>query len=51
MKYAFVTISILAIWIATIMVVYFLGTNTIFLPLTALAMSVILFIIGFGGKK
>jgi hypothetical protein len=51
MKYAFVTISIIAIWIATIIVVYFLEYQGIFLPIIALIMTVILFIIGFAGKK
>jgi hypothetical protein len=51
MKYAFVTISIIAIWIAVILMVIFLKQKDIMLPLVALIMTVILFAIGFGGKK
>jgi hypothetical protein len=51
MRYAFVTLSIIAIWIAIIMIVIFLDQQGIMLPLIALIMTVILFEIGFGGKK
>jgi hypothetical protein len=51
MKYAFVTISIIAIWIAVFLMVIFLKQKDIMLPLVALIMTVILFAIGFGGKN
>ncbi|MFA5602933.1 MAG: hypothetical protein WDA21_04340 [Bacilli bacterium] len=51
MKYAFVSVSIIAIWIAVILMVIFLNQRSIMLPLVALTMTVILFTIGFGGKK
>ncbi len=50
MKYAFVTLSIISIWIATIMIVVFLDYDKIVLPIIALIMTSILFEIGFGGK-
>lgn len=51
MKYAFVSTSIIVIWIAIISIVYSLEQSGIFLPLTALFMTIALFYIGFGGKK
>lgn len=51
MKYAFVTIGILAIWISIISIVIFLDYNEILLPLIGLFMTVIMFFIGFGGNK
>lgn len=51
MKYAFVSISIIVIWFAIILIVYSLEQSGIFLPLTALVMTMVLFYIGFGGKN
>ena len=51
MRYAFVSLSILAIWIAIVLLVVFLDLNTLMLPLVALIMTITLFEIGFGGKK
>lgn len=51
MRYAFVSLSIIAIWIAVVMMVIFLNYEGIVLPIIALVMTVILFAIGFGGKK
>ena len=51
MRYLFVTLSIIAIWIAVVLMIIFLDQNGIVLPFIALIMTVILFIIGFGGKK
>ncbi|MDR2064021.1 MAG: hypothetical protein LBQ02_04550 [Candidatus Nomurabacteria bacterium] len=51
MKYAFVTISIIAVWVATVMVVCFLDYQGVFLPIVALVMTVALFIMGFASKK
>ena len=51
MKYAFVTFAIVAIWVATIMIIGFMEIGGVFLPLVALGMSVILFLIGFLRKK
>ena len=47
MKYAFVTLGILAIWISIILIVLFLDYNKITLPIIGLLMTIILFIIGF----
>lgn len=51
MRYAFVSLSVLAIWIAIVLLVVFLKLETLMLPLVALIMTIILFEIGFGGKK
>jgi len=51
MKYAFVTLSILAIWISVILIVVFLNYEGTLLPILALFMTVALFLIGFGSKK
>lgn len=51
MIYAFVTLSILSIWIAIILIAVFLDYSSILLPLLALIMTVVLFVIGFGSKK
>ncbi len=51
MKYAFVTISIISIWIATIIIVMLLDYQNIILPIIALVMTTILFTLGFGGNK
>jgi hypothetical protein len=51
MRYAFVTISILAIWIAIIIIVYALQQEGYFLPIVALVMTVVLFLFGFVRKK
>jgi hypothetical protein len=51
MKYAFVTLSILAVWVATVLIVWALNMKGVFLPLTALVMTVALFVIGFVKKK
>jgi len=51
MRYAFVSISIIAIWIALILIVIGLEQDGILLPLVALVMTLVLFHIGFGGKR
>lgn len=51
MRYVFVSLSIIAIWVAVVLMVIFLNYEGIVLPITALIMTVILFLIGFGGKK
>ena len=50
MKYAFVSLAILAVWLGTIIVVGVLGNNHILLPITALVMTLVLFLIGFRKK-
>ena len=50
MKYAFVTISILAIWLSIILIVVSLKLTGILLPMVALFITVLFFWIGFGGK-
>jgi hypothetical protein len=51
MKYAFVSLSVLAVWMAIILVIYFLKYEGVLLPLLAIFMTVALFIIGFVRKK
>ena len=51
MRYAFVSLSIIAIWIAVILIITLLNIEGIMLPLVALFMTVIMFEIGFGEKK
>ncbi len=51
MKYAFVSISILFMWLAILLIIVSLNYDEITLPLLALVMTIILFSIGFGGKK
>ena len=51
MKYAFVSLSIIAIWIAFVLMIIFLEYEGIILPMIALIMTVILFILGFGDKS
>lgn len=51
MRYAFVSLSILAIWVAIILLVIFLHLDSLMLPLVALIMTIILFEIGFSEKK
>lgn len=51
MKYLSVTISILAIWITIVLLTIYLNYDGILLPLTALGMTIILFIIGFRSKQ
>ncbi len=51
MKYLFVSLSILAIWLSVILIVVFLNYNGVMLPLIALIMTLILFEIGFRSSK
>ncbi len=51
MRYAFVTISIVAIWLSITMLIYLLNYTGYILPLLALALTIIIFEIGIGGKK
>ena len=51
MKYAFVTISIAAIWIAITLIVATLDYKELLLPVTGLALTLALFLLGFGGKN
>ena len=51
MKYVFVSLSIVAVWIALILIISLLEINGIILPLIALVMTVILYEVGFGGKQ
>ena len=50
MKYAFVAVSVCAVWVALIIMGIALGVESIFLPLVGLAMTLILFLIGFARK-
>ena len=51
MKYAFVILAILAIWLGTVLLAIFSNGVGIFLPIFAIVMTVILFVIGFGKKQ
>jgi hypothetical protein len=51
MKYAFVVLAILAIWLGTILLAIFSSGVGVFLPIFSMVMTVILFIIGFGKKQ
>lgn len=51
MKYAFVSLSILAIWIAITVLIVELEYSGLLLPITALIMTIALFLIGFSGQK
>ena len=50
MKYAFVVLAVLAIWLGVILLAVFNPGAGIFLPIFAIALTVILFLIGFGKK-
>lgn len=50
MKYAFVSLAILAVWIGVILIVGVLKNDHILLPVTALVMTLALFLIGFRKK-
>ncbi len=51
MKYAFVVLAVFAIWLSTILLAVFNPTVGIFLPIFAMVLTVILFVIGFGKKQ
>lgn len=51
MKYAFMTLAILAVWLGVVLLAVFNGGVGIFLPIFAIVMTVLLFIIGFGKKQ
>lgn len=51
MKYAFVTISIIAIWISIVLIILALNYQNLLLPFTGLIMTLILFYLGFGGNR
>ena len=50
MKYAFVSLAILAVWIGVILIVGALNNDHLLLPVTALVMTFVLFFIGFRKK-
>lgn len=51
MKYAFVIVVVLAVWVGTILLAVCRPEIGIFLPVFAIVMTVILFLIGFGKRK
>lgn len=51
MRYAFMTLAILAVWVGTILLAIWNQYLGIFLPLFAIILTVVLFIIGFRAKK
>lgn len=51
MKYMFVVIAILAVWVGVILLAIANSSIGIFLPIFAMVMTLVLFLIGFGKKK
>lgn len=51
MRYAFVTLSIVAIWASITILTYMLNYNGLVLPILALVLTIIIFEIGIGGKR
>lgn len=51
MKYAFVTLSIISIWIATLLIITILNYDKILLPIISLGLTIFLFEIGIGSSK
>lgn len=51
MRYAFVALSIVAIWVSITVLSFVLDYNGVILPILALALTVIIFEIGIGGKR
>ena len=51
MKYAFVIVAILAVWLGTILLAVCSPEIGLFLPVFAIVMTAVLFLIGFGKKK
>lgn len=51
MRYAFVSLSIIAIWISILVLVIVTDYNGILLPLIALLLTIIIFEIGIASKK
>lgn len=51
MKYAFVTLSIIVIWMAIVGIILILDYQSFWLPLVGFVLTIILFEIGFGSKK
>lgn len=51
MRYVFVTISIIAIWLSITVLIYLLNYTGYVLPLLALNLTIVIFEIGIGGKK
>lgn len=51
MRYAFVTLSIIAIWVSITILTYILDYTGLVLPILALALTIIIFEIGIGGKR
>lgn len=51
MKYAFVVLSIFAIWVGIILLAVFNPGIGIFLPVLGIVLTTVLFLIGFGKKS
>lgn len=51
MKYAFVVVAIFAVWLGVVLLALINSKVGIFLPIFAMVLSVVLFLIGFGKKK
>ncbi len=50
MRYAFVTLSIIAIWVSITILTYILDYTGLVLPILALVLTIIIFEIGIGGN-
>lgn len=51
MKYAFVVLAILAVWLGTILLAVVNSEIGLFLPIFSMVLTVLLFMIGFGKKS
>ena len=51
MKYAFVTLGVLAMWLGVILLAMFNPSIGVFLPIFAMVLTVVLFVIGFRKKQ
>lgn len=51
MKYAFVVLAILAVWVGMILLALGNPGVGIFLPIFAIVITVVMFLIGFGKKR
>lgn len=51
MRYAFVSLSIIAIWISILVLIAKTNYNGIVLPITAIVLTIIIFEIGIASKR
>lgn len=51
MKYAFVVLAILSVWLGTVLLAICKPEVGIFLPIFSIVMTVVLFMVGFGKRS